>query len=364
MATANTLIDGRSRTDDRQQLLGTAGTSGQPHGGQQQHREQWWFRRCPARMAATMAFLELKQPLHLLSPRMWQAVRGERAGPRSNRSTGWGQLTALGIPTGALPSHSLGDVGLRVLGALRDAVRSGGWRHAGRGTVRQVTTFPAPHAAPLSVLSPEHAHPRMRRADTQDREVTGCLCWDPKSACVVRGMSEHRDAATGSCTRTRTRTQQLAAAARPKYLKVHVAHNYTEYAHRLVLWLFDGPPKKDDREATHLCNNRACLNPAHIVWVRHPSLLLLSGSTCACAACSTCYVHHCSNHPGKLLMTCVHCACRPSTNTTCSSAQHACAPRLRLRTTRTHASHARLLNTGSRRTRIALHWCTSLGVRG
>ena len=50
------------------------------------------------------------------------------------------------------------------------------------------------------------------------------------------------------------------------YLKVKVAHDYYEYAHRLVLWAYNGPPPAGT-EAVHLCNCKSCLNPAHLVWV-------------------------------------------------------------------------------------------------
>jgi hypothetical protein len=41
-----------------------------------------------------------------------------------------------------------------------------------------------------------------------------------------------------------------------------------EWAHRLVAWAVYGPPT-ESQEVMHLCHNRDCLAPAHIMWASH-----------------------------------------------------------------------------------------------
>jgi hypothetical protein len=52
-----------------------------------------------------------------------------------------------------------------------------------------------------------------------------------------------------------------------KYMRLRLTCQGWEAAHRLVLWTFEGPPPDATDEVTHLCNNKNCLNPAHMVWV-------------------------------------------------------------------------------------------------
>ncbi len=64
----------------------------------------------------------------------------------------------------------------------------------------------------------------------------------------------------------------------PTYLTVTVGPRMYEKAHRLVLWQLQGPPPDvalpisrphnagKRYYAMHTCNNKRCLNPAHIVW--------------------------------------------------------------------------------------------------
>lgn len=74
------------------------------------------------------------------------------------------------------------------------------------------------------------------------------------------------------------------------YLRVTLGTGMYEKAHRLVLWQMQGPPPGDvalpllDQTgsrvmdaykapnkccAMHTCNNKRCLNPAHLVWATH-----------------------------------------------------------------------------------------------
>jgi hypothetical protein len=38
------------------------------------------------------------------------------------------------------------------------------------------------------------------------------------------------------------------------------------YAHQVITLLFRGQPKTDTYEVRHLCNNKACLSPLHLLW--------------------------------------------------------------------------------------------------
>lgn len=42
--------------------------------------------------------------------------------------------------------------------------------------------------------------------------------------------------------------------------------NCKEYAHRLVCFLFNGPPLEGRGQVSHRCHNKECLNPSHLVW--------------------------------------------------------------------------------------------------
>ena len=43
-------------------------------------------------------------------------------------------------------------------------------------------------------------------------------------------------------------------------------NNCKEYAHRLVCFLFNGPPPDGKGQVSHRCHNKECLNPSHLVW--------------------------------------------------------------------------------------------------
>jgi len=76
----------------------------------------------------------------------------------------------------------------------------------------------------------------------------------------------------------------------PSYLVMDFGKHHQEYAHRVLLWALDGPPprvapehgwvgqhkrpkmgplQQVPMEALHLCNNKMCLNPAHLAWGTH-----------------------------------------------------------------------------------------------
>lgn len=95
------------------------------------------------------------------------------------------------------------------------------------------------------------------------------LGYDMPAGCVCHAY-------TGAVTTTRAPSTAPSTAgggaAKQRYLRVQVAAGVHEYAHRLLAWLRLGPPPRDEAsgrvmEATHLCNNRACVNPYHIIWV-------------------------------------------------------------------------------------------------
>ena len=63
------------------------------------------------------------------------------------------------------------------------------------------------------------------------------------------------------------------------YLVVHLGYGHGrpcrispkyEYGHRLVLYLIFGPPPPSEQagpwECCHMCCNKSCLNPFHLVW--------------------------------------------------------------------------------------------------
>lgn len=39
-----------------------------------------------------------------------------------------------------------------------------------------------------------------------------------------------------------------------------------EYVHRLVCFMFNGPPPPGKDQVSHRCHNKECLNPSHLVW--------------------------------------------------------------------------------------------------
>lgn len=39
-----------------------------------------------------------------------------------------------------------------------------------------------------------------------------------------------------------------------------------EYVHRLVCFMFNGPPPIGKGQVSHRCHNKECLNPSHLVW--------------------------------------------------------------------------------------------------
>ena len=63
-----------------------------------------------------------------------------------------------------------------------------------------------------------------------------------------------------------------------RYLKVMLGDpasklHFSEYAHRLLLWVLVGPPPPgpDGKplECIHCCDQKCCLNPLHLVWATH-----------------------------------------------------------------------------------------------
>lgn len=70
-------------------------------------------------------------------------------------------------------------------------------------------------------------------------------------------------------------TRHIKLDKRHKYVLVKVARRakrhggwIQERAHRIVLWAFHGPPPAGLLKpvAMHLCHNRGCCNPQHLVW--------------------------------------------------------------------------------------------------
>lgn len=42
-----------------------------------------------------------------------------------------------------------------------------------------------------------------------------------------------------------------------------------EYGHRIICFLFNGPPPPHMDQVSHRCHNKECLNPSHLVWATH-----------------------------------------------------------------------------------------------
>jgi hypothetical protein len=58
-----------------------------------------------------------------------------------------------------------------------------------------------------------------------------------------------------------------ARASSSRQAMVSEVERVWEYAHRLVLWCYEGPPPDQERVvAMHSCNNKLCLCPAHLFW--------------------------------------------------------------------------------------------------
>lgn len=77
------------------------------------------------------------------------------------------------------------------------------------------------------------------------------------------GCTTHVRVAPGMPQRTRPTSDKQV------YMRVQIAANVRDNAHRWVAWLRHGPPPQPQMHAVHLCNNKNCLNPYHIYWVRH-----------------------------------------------------------------------------------------------
>jgi hypothetical protein len=87
-----------------------------------------------------------------------------------------------------------------------------------------------------------------------------CIPYNPVRVAAQQGMyAQH--------------SKQQVGKSRVKvfgYLEVKLASGRVwEYAHRLVLWAFDGPPTAQYPEAMHTCNNKMCLNISHLHWGSH-----------------------------------------------------------------------------------------------
>ena len=63
-------------------------------------------------------------------------------------------------------------------------------------------------------------------------------------------------------------TRGLHQVEPSSYVRVYMGRSngvvVNEYAHRLVLWAMHGPPV--DPHCLHVCGNKDCLNPSHLVW--------------------------------------------------------------------------------------------------
>jgi hypothetical protein len=74
---------------------------------------------------------------------------------------------------------------------------------------------------------------------------------------------------TLSRTHPRTSQRQRPDPAASVYMRLQLSSKVRDGAHRWLAWLRLGPPPQEDwcQQAVHLCNNKNCLNPYHIVWV-------------------------------------------------------------------------------------------------
>ena len=118
-----------------------------------------------------------------------------------------------------------------------------------------------------AATGPDTAAAALRTALVNTALTTKCM---PINAPGTEGMLP-----PGCTTHTRAhpaRSQRRRPAAqhdKPTYLRVQLFSRVRLGAHRWIAWLRHGPPPAGDwsMDATHLCNNKNCLNPYHILWV-------------------------------------------------------------------------------------------------
>lgn len=214
----------------------------------------------------------------------------ERA-PMHPRATMTGRRPAHAQPT--LPELYLGGAGLHtssleaVCGAVcacaRDAVRAARQRDAQLRAARPAWYAHAP-PHPGSAMHLQHGIRGTRhQVDILDPSsisstamhtaatraiplIAECMPWDPHAPATPACCKPHVRAASQGGKQLATRVHKLRLAKLPKYMLVNLGGGYWEYAHRLLLWCWLGPPPHGT-EAVHLCNNPACLNPTHLTWV-------------------------------------------------------------------------------------------------
>jgi hypothetical protein len=81
------------------------------------------------------------------------------------------------------------------------------------------------------------------------------------------GCSVHHHRRTHGVQRNSLRARP--PPTEPVYMRVQLSSTVRDSAHRWLAWLRLGPPPQEDwcHDAVHLCNNKNCLNPYHILWV-------------------------------------------------------------------------------------------------
>jgi hypothetical protein len=115
-------------------------------------------------------------------------------------------------------------------------------------------------ALQLDIKKPKHKE--AGRAGREEWEKWECIVFSSELVKRVHGLS-----IKSNTNKSRVKTLKMQS-----YLNVDLVYGESRWqdtGHRMVLWAWAGPPSLPGLEAMHLCGNKRCLCPAHLMWGTH-----------------------------------------------------------------------------------------------